>query len=128
MLLHRSRREAPFLRSSLSSQLARSQDVTGREDGRRWEGELHINHASKMELIVESELKVEAEISSSAAGPELLCLSRCSFPQHHRTRGASKGHQSGRKKGRKRRSKQRNEGEGVERERVNEYEATKKDG
>lgn len=39
---------------------------------------LVINHACKMELIVDSEEKVDAEALSSAALPKLLCFSRCS--------------------------------------------------
>lgn len=37
-----------------------------------------INHACETELIVESEEKVDAEISSFAGLPKLLCFSRCS--------------------------------------------------
>ncbi|GAA6095175.1 uncharacterized [Tachysurus ichikawai] len=37
-----------------------------------------INHACEMEIVVESEEKVDADFSFFAALPKLLCFSRCS--------------------------------------------------
>ncbi|TSK77038.1 hypothetical protein Baya_5449 [Bagarius yarrelli] len=55
-----------------------SEESTEADENRNKAVALVINHSCEMELIVESEEKVDAEISSFSALPKLLCFTRCS--------------------------------------------------